>query len=168
MPRRPNVLMPQRQRLPMKPIVGVPLVPLLRASCVITVVCSLALTGCSRKSIGPWGTAEGTASVAGQPIAEGIVVFDNPELGVARMAELQSDGRFVQKSVDFPGLPVGKYRVAVLPTRMSKGDWVPVAMSKPQAGGGAFPARYHSVATSGLTAEVKEGKNPPFVFDLEK
>ncbi|HWC88674.1 MAG TPA: carboxypeptidase-like regulatory domain-containing protein, partial [Pirellulales bacterium] len=135
---------------------------------VLAVLCTLAATGCSRKHIPPWGTAAGTASIAGQPIAEGTVVFENPELGVARMAELAPDGSFVQKSVDFPGLPVGKYRVAVLPTRISKGDWVPVARSKPKAGAATIREKYHSVSTSGLTAEVKEGQNPPLTFDLEK
>jgi hypothetical protein len=137
-----------------------------RLLCLLVAAASLSAAGCSRKPTVPWGSAEGTVSVAGQPVNQGTVIFENTELGVSRMAELQADGSFVQKSVDFPGLPAGKYRVAVTPLGISKGDWVPVAKGKPGLVVTPIPERYHSVDKSDLTAEVKEGKNAAFVFEL--
>lgn len=128
----------------------------------------LSPAGCSRKPAVPWGTAEGKVTLAGQPVSQGTVIFENKELGVSRMAELQADGSFVERSIDFLGLPVGTYRVAVTPLGISKGDWAPVAKSKPSSAATAIPAKYHSVDKSELTADVKEGKNVPFVFELSK
>ncbi len=143
------------------------IIPSRSLSAALAIACLWA-TGCSRKPTVPWGTVEGKVSVAGQPVNQGTVIFDNRELGVSRMAELQNDGSFVQKSVDFPGLPVGKYRVAITPLGISKGDWVPVTKSKPTAVVTSIPKRYHSIVDSDLTAEVKEGKNAAFVFELTK
>ncbi len=126
---------------------------------VLLVLCLPAIAGCSRRPTVPWGTAVGHATVDGQPITEGVVVFDNRELAVSRMAEIQPDGTFKQASMDFPGLPVGQYKVAFLPTKISKGDWVPIQQSKPQKPSPTIPERYFKVETSGLTAEVKEGQN---------
>jgi hypothetical protein len=137
----------------------------------VVVLCSLAacsFAGCSRKPTVPWGTAEGKVTVDGQPVNQGSVIFENRELGVSRMAELQPDGSFVQKSIDFPGLPAGKYRVAVSPLGISKGDWQPVTKAAPGVVVTPIPEQYRSVDKSDLTAEVKEGKNPPFDFDLKK
>jgi hypothetical protein len=136
--------------------------------CLLVALSCLPTSGCAKKRVVPWGTVEGTATLDGQPVNQGTIVFDNAELGVSRMAELQSDGHFVQSSVDFAGLPVGKYRVALLPTGISKGDWVPVQKSSPQKVVTVIPARYQDLATSGLTADVKEGKNQPFNFELQK
>ncbi len=128
----------------------------------------LSPVGCSRKPAVPWGTAEGKVTIAGQPVSQGTVIFENRELGISRMAELQADGSFVERSIDFLGLPVGTYRVAVTPLGISKGDWAPVAKGKPSSAATAIPTKYHSVDKSDLSAEVKEGKNAPFVFDLTK
>jgi hypothetical protein len=136
--------------------------------CLLLVVAACSLAGCSRKPKVPWGTAEGKVTVAGEPVNQGTVIFDNRELGVSRMAELQTDGSFVQRSVDFPGLPVGKYRVAISPLGISKGDWAPVTKAVPGMVATPIPEQYRTVEKSDLTAEVKEGKNAPFVFDLKK
>ena len=128
----------------------------------------LPLSGCYRKPTVPWGTVAGRVTVEGQPVNQGTVIFENREVGVSRMAELSSDGTFVQKSVDFAGLPVGKYHVAVSPLGISRGDWKPAAQGKPENLVTQIPKRYRTIADSDLTAEVKEGKNAPFEFDLQK
>jgi hypothetical protein len=124
--------------------------------------------GCHRTQQIPWGSVRGKVVLADKPVSAGTVVFDNRELGVSRLAELRPDGTFVEQSVGFPGLPVGEYRVAVTPLPISKGDFVPVAPRKAAAGEPPIPARYRDVETSPLTATVKEGQNPPFVFELSR
>ena len=130
------------------------------------------LSGCSKKQTVRWGSVRGKVTMvaagatAGKPVAAGTVVFDNHELGVSRMAELNPDGTFVERSVDFAGLPVGEYRVAVTPLPISKGDFVPVAPRKNVPGSHPIPAVYRDVETSPLKATVNEGTNPPFAFEL--
>ncbi len=124
--------------------------------------------GCHRKQQIAWGAVRGKVLLAGKPVSAGTVVFDNREVGVSRLAELRRDGTFVEQSIDFPGLPTGEYRVAVTPLPISKGDFVPVAPRKPAAGELPIPARYRDVESSPLTATVKEGQNPPFVFELSR
>jgi hypothetical protein len=131
------------------------------------IACALSL-GCHRKQQIAWGSVRGKVLLADKPVSAGTVVFDNRELGVSRLAELRPDGSFVEQSLDFPGLPVGEYRVAVTPLPISKGDFVPVAPRKPAAGEPPIPARYRDVETSPLMATVKEGRNPPFVFELSR
>jgi hypothetical protein len=124
-------------------------------------------TGCSSKEVAHWGTAAGKVQIHGQPLTEGTIIYANTALGVSRMAPIQHDGSYEERSIGFAGLPVGKYGVAITTIPISKGDFVPVAKPSPQSLVSKVPKKYHVVATSGLTAEVKEGQNRPFDFNLE-
>jgi hypothetical protein len=138
-----------------------------RGPIIVALGLGLAACGCGRKPEVPWGTAEGKVLLDGVPVTQGTIIFDNASRGVARLADIQADGSFVQRSIDFPGLPVGHYRVAINPLGISKGDFVPAVPSKtPQRS--PIPERYHRPDTSGLTAEVSAGENGPFKFSLSR
>jgi hypothetical protein len=135
---------------------------------VLTMSC-LFLCGCAKKHEARWGIANGKVLCGSEPLTMGSVVFKNKELGVARGAELLPDGTFVMRSADYPGLPVGKYLVAIVPNRIHSGEWVPAMPSDRrtvQHDISSVPSRFRTAETSGLTAEVNEGQNRPFIFEL--
>jgi hypothetical protein len=131
------------------------------------VACGLvAMGGCGKKPQTPWGTASGKVSYGGQPVTQGIVVFENREMAVARMTPLDAEGKFVQRSIGFEGLPVGTYAVAIQPQQISDGGFVAAKKSTAASDSSGIPPRYRSTQTSGLSFEVREGRNPPVEFDL--
>lgn len=117
----------------------------------------------------PRGTVKGTVTVEGKPASGAMIVFENPAAAIARMATIEN-GAFEVKSIEGPGLPIGTYTVAIRPGGIMKpGEEIPLATKKTSATvpGPPIPQKYHTATTSGLTAEVKTGTNPPFQFDLK-
>ncbi len=96
------------------------------------------------------------------------MVFVNQDLAVNRMSAIEPDGAYIERSAEFAGLPVGKsYHIAITSQQISPGDFVPASVPKNEKLPATIPEKYRSAETSGLTAEVKEGTNPPFDFNLE-
>ncbi len=85
------------------------------------------------------GQVSGTITYLGKPIGGGfsVILVSAKE---TRITTIVADGKFTFKEP----IPVGEYRVAIVPN----------ADAKP----GAFPARYGSETTSGLTVSVQKGK----------
>jgi hypothetical protein len=117
---------------------------------------------------GDVGRVAGTVTLNGRPVTEGAVVFENAETGISVNAGLDTDGAYVVKTYDRDGLPPGTYRVAIKPATFGDGH-VPLvqAPTEEQAPPSVIPTRYHDVSTSGLTAVVEAGENPPIDFALE-
>jgi hypothetical protein len=133
------------------------------------VVFALLLVGCSEK--GPArGPVKGRVTMGKQPVSGATVFFENAEAGVAMNAPLDADGNYEVKSYQGVGLPVGTYKVAVLPggvmTADEQGPKAHEAKAKRPKPSVEIPEKYHKTASSGFTIEVKEGDNPPFNFDL--
>lgn len=127
----------------------------------------LAVAGCGSE---PVGEVAGTVTLAGQPLGTGTIVFENPETGVSISANLAADGSYKLQTAEAEGLPPGKYQVSVRPGVIGTGE-TPLAGSAEDTSttaAPAIPARYHSGSTSGLSAQVGEGENRPFHFDLER
>jgi hypothetical protein len=107
-----------------------------------------------------------------KPVTGAMVLFENKEQGVAIQAPLDGDGRYQVKTYEGEGLPLGSYKVAVTPGRiMQPGEELPLAGKAnypPPPPPAEIPERYRSVATSGLTIEVRQGDKPSFDFDLAK
>jgi hypothetical protein len=128
-----------------------------------------ALAGCSGRP--PWGTVKGRVSLGSQPVTEATIIFENSESGIAVTCPLREDGRYEIATYHGPGLPVGTYRVAVAPGgRMRDGDDSPLAGKNPpppkKKTASPIPSRFHTATASPLLAEVREGENPAFDFDL--
>jgi hypothetical protein len=121
--------------------------------------------GCS----GPeTGHVAGRVTIGGSPVTQGCIVFEDTAAGISVNVGLQSDGSYVVKTHDRSGLPPGTYKVAVKPAAFG-GDEVPLVTepsSQAPAPGSQIPRKYHSTATSQLTATVETGDNQPFDFDL--
>lgn len=123
----------------------------------------LVTAGCSNPTV---GTVAGKVTLGGQPLAEGSVVFEDRMAGISVQAPLASDGTYTVRTYDRDGLPPGAYQVAVTPTVASDGETPLAIEGKDPPPPSPIPAKYRSVKTSGLTATVKAGDNPPFDFDL--
>lgn len=129
----------------------------------------VATIGCDAKPRRPIGTVRGTVTIAGEAVGEeGCILFRTDAENTSLMANLAEDGSFVIRSHDEPGLPVGEYRVAIAPRRVSSGD--PMRVTRPDRTAKPdtrIPKRYWDFATSKLKVQVNEGENPPLVFDLQ-
>jgi len=117
---------------------------------------TLTLPGCGPSvSVGQVG---GKVTCDGQPVAEGVVTFHNPDTGDAAQAELKPDGTFQVSNAE-GGLPPGDYRVTIMPPTVQLPD------TAETEGGLGFkevtniPEKYRSAKTSELTATVQTGSN---------
>lgn len=123
--------------------------------------------GCSGGDI---GHVAGKVTLDGQPVSQGAVVFQDTARGISVNAPLQSDGTYVARTHDQPGLPPGTYQVAITSRTFGNGETPllegpPTATAPPPT---VIPPQYQDVTTSGLTATVQAGSNPPFDFSLRK
>ena len=119
------------------------------------------------------GTVTGKVSVNGVPLAEGTIYFENQAKGVALTGQIKPDGSFTLASHKGAGLVVGSYQVAISPEAMlMSADEIPLVGKKPRKPNDVkkspLPEKYFKTSTSKLTAEIKEGANPPIVFDIKK
>ena len=115
-----------------------------------------AALGCHGAGTPETAAVQGKVTYQGKPITQGVILLTPEAGGQAAIGEIQADGSFqltTFKKND--GARPGKYRVAVQPS--SSGAAVPgmeFAGGKPP-----IPAKYLDGSTSGLTAEIKPGKN---------
>jgi len=117
------------------------------------------LGGCG-SSQGPTGDVAGTLTLRGEPVGQGAVVFFKPVGVPAGVAKLTPAGTFQLDRA----IPVGQYQVAVQPPA----EEAPAGAEDPNREKTLkdIPPKYWSEATSGFTAEVKEGDNA-FTFDMQ-
>ena len=131
----------------------------------------LTVFGCSSEE--PRGTVSGTVLLNGVPLSEGTIYFEHHSKGVALTGQIKSDGSFKLASHQGAGLVVGSYQVAISPEAMlMSADEIPLVGKNPRKPNDVkkspLPEKYFKTSTSGLVAEIKEGDNPPIVFDLKK
>lgn len=138
----------------------------------------LFVVGCSPP--GPvLGTLAGRVTNNGKPVTGARIYFENAELGTGTVADLDAEGRFSVATADGPGLPLGKYRVAIKPQGISAalsptGD-LPLealagssAAKDPPPSNSLIPADFYDFDNSGLAVEIKAGENPVWEIDLGK
>lgn len=128
-------------------------------ACWTSVTCLL-LAGCGGRKEIPVGTVSGTVTLNGAPVKTGTVVFLDPKTGVGASAPLDGQGRF---SIDVP-VRTGRYSVALqAPSMPAPHEMLPPGheMKPDQSTYQTFdvPNRLQSIETSGVSVEVKEGKN---------
>lgn len=127
--------------------------------CLATVV----LAGCDR---GPkLAPVTGKVLYNGKPLEFGSVMFQPPS-GQPAVGEIQADGTFTLSTFQLnDGAVVGshKVRIACYESQRSSAAKGPGEQS---LGRLLIPMKYTLFDQSGLTAEVREEDNMPFVFEL--
>ncbi len=134
-----------------------------------------AVAGCGGSKEQARGPVKGRVTLGGKALAGVTVVYESKALGVSQTATTDDDGKYEFAAYNAAGLPAGSYKVSVssgkflapgeevLKIEVSKG---PVTAPK-KAAPTAVPDKYAKPESSGLTAEVNAGDNPPFDFDLK-
>jgi hypothetical protein len=123
---------------------------------------ALLLTGAlsAEEKVARTGSIMGTVTYKGKPLPAGIVAFHTAE-GKALTALIQADGTFAAKAV-----PVGAVRVTVETESVRpkpRPERHPTEKPEERPKSVAIPAKYADPSTSGLTYEVKQGKQ---TFDI--
>ena len=137
----------------------------------LALVCGMAfasLSGCG-KPVEPWGGVAGVVLQRGKPADPAVVIFTNREKGVEITAPTDANGRFVIKTDKFPGLPVGEYKVVVIPAPQNvplPADGMTYREPLPPPPVSNIPEIYRDLKTTTLTATVQQGEND-FKFDLQ-
>jgi hypothetical protein len=138
----------------------------------VLVLVVLFVAGCGRSNRPKLGQVTGTVSYRGQPIASGSLVF---EVSGARPATAKIANGQITEVTTFDlndGVPIGQARIAVFAT---EGGGAPPAAAPPPSDPGAYkapgadymgggakplvPPKFNDPSTSGLTWDIKEGKN---------
>lgn len=117
--------------------------------------------GCG-KSGPPIAAVSGTVTLDGAPLTEGVVGFVSAS-GYVSSAHLGPDGHFRQTSQYGPGIPLGEYRVTVLPSNPDLNEMS--MMSKQPLRPSKIPTKYQYPDRSGLSATVDNGPTE-FIFKL--
>lgn len=142
----------------------------------LALLCAAAsLAGCGGSKEAARGVVRGQVTLYGKPLSGAIIVFENKAVGVNQSATLDDDGRYEFITYDAAGLPAGSYKVTISAGRFMKpGEEIPKltpgpkvvtpVAKKPDA---IIPDKYAKAESSGLSADVKAGDNPPFDFHLK-
>lgn len=135
-------------------------------------------SGSARKVV--IGKVSGKVTLDGEPVKAGSVLTFIPKSAGAEIgsALIRDGGIYVATSGEFPGIPVGEYRVVVLPPRMDPKEEEELAKKNFQITMNALvtankkelakveypqdaivPKKYWTESTSELTCTVAEGEN---------
>lgn len=112
-------------------------------------------------TVGPTGEVEGSVTLDGQPLTEGAVSLYDPSTGNSGGGELDAEGKFKFTQP----VPVGKYRVSILPPEAPAPDDAMADMEATR--NTTIHPLYQNGDTSELTANVTEGQNT-YTFALTK
>jgi len=125
----------------------------------------LAVAGCSSRP--PVGEVTGQVTYKGQPVTDGVIVFNNEAKGVFMTAKLDKEGNYVFHTARGAGLPIGSYQVSITPPRPDLPFGAPPQPPPENPDYPNIPEKYRKPETSGFTAEVQQGANESFNFNME-
>lgn len=109
----------------------------------------------------PWGSVEGKVLLKNAPVANVTVLFSNEQQGISLYGQSDEQGRFQIRSAKVPGIPVGEYRVAIVPaiTAADMATDTVIHKQRPPEVKSPVPPRYRDLKTTDLVANVQTGKN---------
>ncbi|MCY2989922.1 MAG: hypothetical protein NTY19_18930 [Planctomycetota bacterium] len=130
---------------------------------------TVTLLGCKGGNTPSMEKVSGLATLHNKPLTKGSIQFmpDNSKGTHGRMAlgEIGPDGKFILTTFKpGDGVQVGFYRVVVNCQDVVPFD--PQNPKQPPRPKSLIPERYADENTSGLTAEVKQGTQNKFTFEL--
>lgn len=100
----------------------------------------------------------GTVTFQGKPVAEAVVIFNSAQSGRSITASVSSAGEYRVETANGFGLPLGTYRVHVIPQAVGilPDQRPPFPLPKMRSD---IPARFRDTKTSGLAVDVVAGEN---------
>ena len=104
----------------------------------------------------PIARMSGRVTYQGEPVAEGLLVLSNPQLGVYITAPIVAGAYDVKTAKQ--GVPPGAYGVAITPPLVDHPVGPITERPKPAAYPN-IPPRYRDEKTSGFTAQLQDGDN---------
>jgi hypothetical protein len=127
----------------------------------------LTILGCET-AIGPLAQVQGRVTFKGQSLPGGSIVFSpDPQRGnrgsFAR-GEIGPDGTYTLQTGDLPGVVSGWHRVTIVAVEPAAVPAPGEVFAVPRS---LLPGRYGDPELSGLTAEVRTGRDNQLNFDLE-
>ena len=139
---------------------------MLLSRCLALLPVLVAVVGCGQQGTQLKGIqASGTATLDGEPLEMGLIVFEPEGGGESSSSQITKDGSF--KLYD---IKPGRYKVAVVTSMYAgmaaqgkkaaatAGDGRPVAVRDLEGTVRSVPAKTEKAETSGLVAEVKAGE----------
>jgi hypothetical protein len=122
-----------------------------------------ALSGCGQKLREMTVTSvRGHVTLSGTPLQDGVVALEQPATGYAASSPLDLEGRF-----DMPEVPAGEYQITVTPPGLPPPGETPPPRPATMGPIRKIPAKYHLLATSGLTATVPAEGLAELVLELD-
>ncbi|QDU27380.1 hypothetical protein ETAA8_24670 [Anatilimnocola aggregata] len=130
-------------------------------------VCVLLCCGCN-PARPPVAKVHGQVRLNGEPLTSGIVILESEDGQQSQLADLDAQGKFEVRTYQDAGIPPGIYKIAVQPGRPT-GDEMPLVsdVTKPAPPPSPIPMKYFSVATSGLTWDIKLDQDNDLQIDLK-
>ena len=114
-----------------------------------------------------FGSFSGSVTYKGKPLEFGSVTMQPVRGGAISRGVIQSDGSFAMTTNGKPGAPIGTNSVRVTCyTSQKPGAAAASAGGELSVGKSLIPERYAGFSSSGLTIEVKAGKNEPYAIQL--
>lgn len=112
----------------------------------------------------PKASAQGKVTLGGDPV-ECSVTFVSKELGTVFTTEANDQGEFKFEDM----IDVGTYTVVISSPQITQAPESPedMKLAEDQRKKSEIPAGYSDEGKSGLTANVEEGKENQFTFDLK-
>jgi hypothetical protein len=110
--------------------------------------------GCQRGEV--LGQVHGRVTSSGRPLTSGTITFSNSAAGVNISANVNDIGEYKVSMARGFGLPLGTYRVAVIPYVPELLEYGKPAPSHDKK---EIPERFRRPTTSGLEVTVRQGDN---------
>lgn len=124
------------------------------------------VVGCGKSGTAPTVKVSGTVTYNGQPV-EGASVAFVPENGRPASGETDASGKFTLSTFETgDGAVPGKHTVTISEPSEDPSGEGEEDYSMPDESAGRFPAKYGDLGTSDFTADVKEGGEGDFTFNM--
>lgn len=139
-----------------------------RARAAAVVALMIALQGCGGGDGPEMASVSGTVRHKGEPVTRGTITFMPEGEGQPATGVIGSDGSYALQTVEpGDGARLGRYKVIVITSDVDTETFDSAMLPKEMPKGTRLtPEKYEKPETSGLSAEVKSGRNS-LDFDLE-
>lgn len=125
-------------------------------------IVALAIAGCGKKAP-PIAPVTGKVTYEGKPLPGRAVIHFMSDAGFGSSCEVQPDGTFLLGSEYGKGIPLGKYKVSIMPPIPSPLD----TKADVHPNYYFIPRKYRDFGTNDFSAEITADGANKFTFDMK-